>query len=143
MLKNTLLRQLALGISVMLGMTATVLAQSTNGSIRGTVLDPSGALIPHAQVTISNAFGFSRTIKSNATGAFELVHLAPGSYSVGIDANGFSPALDGGVKITSGKITRENITLGISVYQEIEVSATGETSSSPQNGTSDPSTNNR
>lgn len=121
--KNTLVRQLALGISVMLGMTVTVLAQSTNGSIQGTVLDPSGALIPHAQVTISNATGFSRTIKSGATGAFEVSHLAPGSYSVSIDADGFTSKLDSEVEVANGKITQENVTLGISVDQEIDVSA--------------------
>lgn len=123
MLKNTLLRQLAFGIPVMFCMTATALAQSTNGSIRGTVLDPSGALIPHAQVTISNANGFSRTIRSSATGAFEVSHLAPGSYSVSIDANGFTSKLDDGISVANDKVAQEDITLGISVDQEIDVSA--------------------
>jgi YbbR domain-containing protein len=123
MTKKTSLIHFALGVSFLLGMTGTVLAQSTNGSIRGTVLDPSGALVPRAQVTVSNASGFSRTLKSDATGNFDVAHLAPGSYSVSIQANGFTPALEGGVQVAGDKITREKIKLGISVNQEIEVSA--------------------
>jgi hypothetical protein len=107
----------------MLGMASTALAQSTNGSIQGTVLDPSGALVPRAQITVSNAAGFSRTLKSDATGNFDLPRLAPGSYSVSINATGFTPALEGGIQVVGSKTTREQIKLGISVNQEIEVSA--------------------
>ncbi len=142
MFKRTLLRQLALGIPVTFAMTLTALAQSSNGSIRGTVLDPSGALIPHAQVTISNATGFTRTIKSSATGAFEVAHLVPGNYSVSIAASGFMPTLEGGVKVATDKITREDIMLGISVYQEIEVSATDNASSGAQKAAPDANANN-
>jgi len=113
----------ALGLTLLLGMSATGLAQSTGGSIRGTVLDPSGALIPRAEVTVSNANGFSRTIKSGATGSFAVPHLAPGNYSVSIQAVGFTPALEGDVQVVSDKVTREDVRLGISVDQEIEVSA--------------------
>lgn len=121
---KTLLRPIALSLTLMLGMSAAALAQSTSGSIQGTVLDPSGALIPHAQVTISNADGFSRTLQSSATGAFTAAHLAPGTYSVSINATGFTPILEGGVQVVSNNVTPENIKLGISVNQEIEVSST-------------------
>jgi hypothetical protein len=131
MTKKTSLLHLALGAAFMLGMTSTVLAQSTAGSIQGTVLDPSGALVPRAQVTVSNAAGFSRTIQSDATGNFAVPHLAPGSYSVSINATGFTPALEGGIQVLGAKTTHEEIRLGISVTQEIEVSA---------NDTSDAST---
>jgi hypothetical protein len=127
MTKQTSLISIALGVTAMLGMTALGLAQSANGTpagtIRGTVLDPSGALIPQAQVTITNASGFSRTLKSGAMGAFVAPHLAPGSYSVSINAAGFTPALEGGVRVVGDKVTQENVKLGISVEQEIEVVA--------------------
>jgi hypothetical protein len=137
MLNKTLLRHFALGLTLTAGITATALAQSTNGSIRGTVLDPSGALIPRAQVTISNTTGFSRTIASSATGTFALAHLPTGSYSVSIDATGFTPTLEGAVQVVSHKVTRESITLGISVNQEIEVSANENGVLSTQEDTSD------
>ncbi len=120
--KNTF-AQLASGLALIVCMAAAGLAQSTNGTIRGTILDPSGALVPQAQITITNATGFSRTLKSGATGAFELPNLTPGSYSVSINAMGFTPALEGGVQVVGNKITKENIKLGISVVSEIDVNA--------------------
>jgi len=123
MSKKTSLLHLALGAAFLLGISSNVLAQSAGGTLRGTVLDPSGALVPRAEVTVSNATGFSRTLKSDATGNFDVTHLAPGSYSVSINATGFTPALEGGIQVAGDKVTSEEIKLGISVTQEIEVSA--------------------
>ena len=120
---NQTLRSIALGCTLIVGMTVTALAQSTEGGIRGTVVDPSGALIVSAQVTISNATGFTRTLKSDAEGAFEVENLAPGSYSINIDAVGFTPGLEGDVRVSQKKMTSETIKLGISVNQQIEVLA--------------------
>jgi hypothetical protein len=120
--KNTLV-QFSFGLPLMLSMAAALLAQPTNGTIRGTVLDPSGALVPGAQITITNETGFSRTLKSGATGSFEVPHLAPGSYSVSINASGFTPALEGGIQVVGDGVTEEKIKLGISVDSEIDVTA--------------------
>ena len=122
MTKKNIAAQFAFGLALVLATAAAGLAQSTNGTIQGTVLDPSGALVPQAQITITNATGFSRMLKSGATGAFELPHLAPGSYSVSINAMGFTPALEG-IQVIGNKVTKENIKLGISVFSEIEVNA--------------------
>ncbi len=121
-IKNNIV-SLAFGLSILLSMAATALAQSTTGTIRGTVVDPSGALVPQAQITINNGAGFSRTLKSSPNGSFEVPHLAPGSYSVSINAMGFTPALDGGIQVLGDKVTKENIKLGISVDSEIDVNA--------------------
>jgi hypothetical protein len=144
MTRKATLTRFVLGLTLMAGTTAAVFAQSTNGAIlngaiQGTVLDPSGALIPRAQVTITNAAGFSRTLKSGATGSFELQHLAPGSYSISINAAGFSPALEA-ARVASDKVTHENVKLGISVEQEIEVLADD---AGKQNDAADTSAGNR
>lgn len=129
---KTLQNHILLGATLMLGMTAAALAQSSNrgvqtanGSIRGEVLDPSGALIPQAEITITSANGFTRTLVSGPQGTFEVSNLAPGSYSVSIDAKDFTPALEGGIQVAGNKVVEENIKLGISVEQEIEVTADG------------------
>jgi hypothetical protein len=122
MTKKSIASKFALCTFLMIGTASVLPAQSTNGTLRGTVLDPSGALIPQAQVTISSASGFARTFKSDDAGAFELPNLASGSYTLSVDAAGFTPALEG-IQVANNKITSENITLGISVNQEIEVSA--------------------
>ena len=120
MTKKTTLVTFAFGL--VLG-TGTVLAQSTNGTLRGEVLDPSGALIPEAQVTISNSNGFSETISSGSTGTFEASELAPGSYSVSINALGFTSALESGIEVSADKVTLEDVKLGISVDSEVDVFA--------------------
>ena len=120
-LKNTLAK-FAFGLPLMLSLAAAVLAQTPNGTIRGTVLDPSGALIPGAQITITSATGFSSRLQSGDTGSFEVPSLAPGSYSVSINASGFTPALEG-IQVVTDKVTEENIKLGISVDSEIDVTA--------------------
>jgi hypothetical protein len=113
---------LSFGLSLMLGMAAgSAFAQSTSGTIRGTVLDPSGALVARAEITITNADGFTRTLKSGATGTFQALHLAPGFYSVSVNAAGFTPALEGDIEVDDNKVRDEKITLGISVNQEIDV----------------------
>jgi hypothetical protein len=124
MTKKLNLTHSALRAMLLLSLAASALAQSANGTIRGEVLDPSGALIPRAQITVSNTAGFTRTVKSGPTGTFMMPNLAPGIYSVSVDATGFTPSLQGGIQVASDKITRENIKLGISVNQVIEVFAT-------------------
>jgi hypothetical protein len=113
----------ALGLPLMLGMAANLLAQSSGGTIHGQVLDPSGALVAGAEIRITDENGFARTLKSGARGSFEVPHLAPGSYSVSINATGFTPALEGGISVVGDRVTEESIKLGISVTSEIDVTA--------------------
>src|SRR5581483_7211732 len=63
-------------------------AQSlTLGAIRGTVLDPSGAAIPNASVTLkNNDTGQSVTATTNSTGGYNFGFLNPGHYTVTANA---------------------------------------------------------
>lgn len=59
-------------------------------SLSGTVLDPSGAAIPNATVTLTNAATQQQQVSTtNATGAYHFSELGPGKYSVKITAAGF------------------------------------------------------
>lgn len=50
------------------------------GQITGTVLDPSGNVVPGAEVTASNpAISFTRTVKASATGVYAFTDLQPGT----------------------------------------------------------------
>lgn len=69
---------------------ALVLAQST-ATLSGTVKDPSGAVLPGAQVVIRNlGTGQERTIRSDSAGQYVAPSLPPGDYSVRVTASGFS-----------------------------------------------------
>lgn len=126
---NKTVLRIAFGLALLSGATISAPAQPTNGgTISGLVVDPSGALVPHAEIILSNGTGFSKAMMSDGVGAFQAEHLIPGEYSVSITAAGLTPALDGDVSVSNGEITRESIKLGISVNQQIEVNASDDTS---------------
>jgi Carboxypeptidase regulatory-like domain len=70
---------------------ASAFAQDSGSAVlNGDVLDPSGAAVAGAGVTVqSKATGVSRTATTNATGLFIVNALSPGEYEVRISANGF------------------------------------------------------
>ena len=92
-LAGRLLRTLPLAGLLCAAAFAVPAAQSgSSASVRGTVTDPSGAVIPGATVTISNSVsGFNRYVTTDATGQFEVNNLPFHPYDVTVSAAGFSP----------------------------------------------------
>ena len=65
-------------------------AQSGTTSLRGTVLDKSGAAVKADKIMLnSNERAFSRTTSSGSTGEFEFLQLPPGTYSLRVEVAGF------------------------------------------------------
>ncbi len=65
-------------------------AQTDTAILQGVVVDPQGAVLPQATVTITNnATSNSRTSQSNASGSFAFVGLLPGTYSLRAEHPGF------------------------------------------------------
>ena len=78
-------------VAIFVLFTGTALAQSETGSISGTVLDPTGATVPGAKVTIKNVgTNASRSLTTNADGIYTATNLHPSDYSVTVEASGFS-----------------------------------------------------
>jgi hypothetical protein len=73
--------------------TLSAPAQSGNaGAVRGTVTDPSGAVIPNAVVHLTNQVsGFDRTSATNSQGEFEFSNVPFNTYRIRISADGFAP----------------------------------------------------
>jgi len=62
-----------------------------SGTITGEVQDPSGSLIPNVQLVLTKTdTGEQRTATSNASGVYQFVSLAPGSYDLSTTASGFA-----------------------------------------------------
>ena len=83
----------ALVTAFVLLLSAMALAQSTvsTGSIVGTVIDPSGAVLSGAKVTITHiATGQVISLTTNSSGAFSSGALNPGEYRAQVSAKGFS-----------------------------------------------------
>src|SRR5690349_10930814 len=102
-------------------------AQTTYGSIAGTVSDASGAAIADAQVTLTNmATTEKRMAPSGADGLYAFVNLLPGRYSIGAEKTGFKRITRPDVIVEVGQSVRIDVTLQVGdVNQTIEV--TGET----------------
>lgn len=68
-----------------------VFAQSEQGSLSGTVTDPTGAAIIDAKVTVINqATNQTRLVATNPSGQYTVAALPPGQYTIRVEAQGFS-----------------------------------------------------
>lgn len=104
------------------------LAQAVYGSIYGTIVDSTGAIVPNAEVTVTNVGkGTSVAEKSNASGDFTVDHLIPDVYSVKVEASGFKTFQENDIRVfadTSVKVTA-SLTVG-KAEETIEVNASQE-----------------
>src|ERR1043165_3688504 len=75
----------------LLCLISTVYSQGTNlGTLRGTVTDPAGAVIPNAAVKVTDqSTGLSRDLTTDGEGNFEVTALKAGTYKVTVTATGF------------------------------------------------------
>ena len=77
--------------ALLLVLTACLRGQAPGtGAIEGTVYDPVGRTVSNARITVENeAAHWSRSVVTNAEGAFTVPLLAPGSYSLVVRMEGF------------------------------------------------------
>jgi len=95
------------------------------GTIRGTVVDPSGAVVAQVTVTVTDtSTGASRQTKTNADGAYEMFGLRSGTYKVAVQAAGFAAREITGIVLNGSSVVGVNVTLRVSSAQEaVEVNA--------------------
>src|SRR5579862_2158478 len=104
---------------------ATAHAQTGTGSLRGQVVDPSGAVVANATVLVLPAQGAAITATTNKDGGFDVKTLLPGKYTVQVFATGFAQFEAKDVAITAGSAAVLNVHLSIEVQKEkVEVSET-------------------
>lgn len=104
---------------------ATLAAHSQTGdgpamaTIHGHVTDPSGALIPGAEVSITKAMGAeTRTTTADASGVYMVRDLAPGGYTVSVTSPGFAPFQSKTIMLEAGQLKRVDITMAIQTEQQ-------------------------
>jgi len=91
-LKTMTIKRLVLGVGVFVLAAAPLLAQSQDarGNVVGRVSDPTGAVVPGAEVKgINDATGVTVATKTNEAGNYVLPFLMPGMYTVTAEVQGF------------------------------------------------------
>ena len=88
---------------------ATALGQAYSGSLTGVIKDPSGAVVPAAEVKLTDANkGYSLDVKSDELGRYLLRSLPPGTYRLSIVASGFCGSLPrSDARSEPGRVARE------------------------------------
>src|SRR5438874_343198 len=81
-------------------LTLPVFGQKVTGTIRGIVTDPTGAVVPNAQVTAKNvSTGEERNATSNSAGEYSFPELTPGTYDVSVTGANFKEFVAKGVQL--------------------------------------------
>jgi hypothetical protein len=104
---------------------ALALGQSERGTITGAVRDASGAIVPGADVTVTNqATNIAIHVSTNDSGEFTVPNLAPGRYVVRVEKQGFRAAVENGLALDAAQTVRADATLQIGASnQQVEVQA--------------------
>ncbi|HZO57315.1 MAG TPA: TonB-dependent receptor [Bryobacteraceae bacterium] len=107
-------RWVSLGLLCSLISAPTAFAQSTFGSITGTVTDPDAALIPGADVDVTNeGTGATRRTTTSTSGVFNVPTLDLGRYKVRVSRTGFSTYERTGLVLTANQIINLEINLAV------------------------------
>src|ERR1035437_9943174 len=108
---------------VLLGLAFAIAFAQTGGQITGEVRDQSGALVPSAAITVTNAAtNATRSTETNSAGIYSFPDLSPGMYDVKAVATGFATMVKTGVQLQVQQTARIDFALAVGQAQQtIEV----------------------
>ena len=106
-------------LALLLAFPLAAVAQITTATIVGTITDPSGAILPGAQVTARNAdTGLTRTVTTNESGSYRLEFLPVGNYALEVTANGLKKATQTGIVLQVNDTARVDVSLTVGSVNE-------------------------
>lgn len=96
-------------------------------SIQGSVVDPTGAVLPGATVTlIDTATQVRRTVTSDGSGLYTFPNVPVGTYTVNVTASGFRTYVQTNIVLEVGSSIAINVTMAVGTNdQRVEVKAEG------------------
>lgn len=120
------LKYASLLVFVLAWMAAIGAAQTISSSVVGTVVDPAGAVVPEATVTLTNTnTGGVRTANSDQAGFFRFSNVLGGVYSVNVRATGFRAYSKTGIALSASEtrdVGRLALVIG-AVTEDVTVTA--------------------
>ena len=113
------LRLLSALLVFFLGFAVATDAQVSTGTIQGTVVDPTNAVVSGAKVTATNlATNLATTSRTNKDGLYSIPNLPAGNYQVGVTASGFSSELLQKIVLDVGEQQAANFALKVGASSE-------------------------
>jgi outer membrane receptor protein involved in Fe transport len=125
MLRHLSVVALAAIVGLAFVFSASLQAQNiSTAELHGTVHDSSGAVIPNAAITISDASkGFSRSTTSDGQGEYQLLLLPPGTYGLTVTSPGFAKLTQSNVVLTVGERAELRLSLAVGGSETVNVTA--------------------
>lgn len=107
------------------GLAGAAFAQAITGTIVGTVMDPTGAVMADVDVVAKNAdTGITYSTRTGSEGFFTLTKLPPGRYDVTVESKGFKTAISSGNVVNVEKTTRVDFSLTTgAVTEKVQVTS--------------------
>jgi len=129
---------LALGLAFGLVWTTPANADELYASIRGTITDQSGAVMPGVTVTATNdGTGIVKTTTSSKDGAYDFLQLAAGDYSVKVEKSGFKTYAASRIHLEVNQVYALNVRMDLGAVAEeimVEANTVQVETSTPQRG---------
>src|SRR3989442_5557632 len=112
-------------VGILLLWCSAAWGQTTFGSIAGSVSDSTGAIIPGAQVTLTNlGTNEKRVTPSSAEGLYQFVNLVPGRYRIDVEKEGFKHFTREPIVVEVQNALRIDVALEVgALTQRVEVTA--------------------
>jgi len=106
--------------ALILCLAGSSVAQRTSGQMTGTVLDPNGAAVVGATVTVTQTgTNLQRVAITNEDGTFVITDLPNGIYRVGVKGSGFKESVSPNVTVSVATVTRQDFKLEVGEVGEI------------------------
>ncbi|MGA8501981.1 MAG: carboxypeptidase-like regulatory domain-containing protein [Candidatus Sulfotelmatobacter sp.] len=108
-------------------LTTFAQGQSSTTSLRGTVSDPQGAVLPDATVTLSNpTTGFSESRKTDRDGVYQFLQLPPGTYTLTLTRPGFTTVKENNLQLLVNVPATSNLSMRVKgEVSVVDVTSTG------------------
>ncbi len=109
-------------VAALIVSVASPASAQTTASIKGTVIDASGAVVAGAKITVKNpSLGIARTTETNDSGDYEVPALPPGTYNVEVSKDGFQRQQANSVVIAVSQNSVQSFSLSVASTSDVLV----------------------
>ena len=114
------MKYFAAPLCILFVLSVAMFAQTDRATLRGTVTDPTGSVVPNVEVTIVELATNieARRLTTDENGNFEMPGLKPGRYKMTVDAKGFRSYVADNMLLDAGHVRRVDVSLQVGATAE-------------------------